>query len=261
MSFWQAILLGILQGLTEFLPISSSGHLALGQQFLDLGEVPIVFDLTLHAGTLLSVLIYFRRQLFEMLRSLWTPAMRDERRLIWLLFLGTLPIVVAGFTLKDPLEQVKHHPAAVSALLCVTGVMLLLPQWLARPTESGHSVRSALVMGVGQAFALLPGISRSGSTITAGLLAGVRPGLAAEFSFLLAVPAITGAIVLKADDLGNIPTSDLGPYLAGAFAAFLTGLFAVYAVLSLIRRGKFRYFGFYCLAIGTAGLVYFLALR
>ncbi len=172
MSILQAIVLGIVQGLTEFLPVSSSGHLALAQALMrdeSVGKIDITFDLALHVATLLAVLIYFRRKLFRLSAAVFDKTKTAERKLIFYLFLATLPIVAAGFTLKDPLENVKHHPVAVSALLCVTGLILFLPGWLKSRAENDHSVRSSLVMGVAQAFALLPGISRSGSTITAGL--------------------------------------------------------------------------------------------
>jgi undecaprenyl-diphosphatase len=174
-----------------------------------------------------------------------------------LLFLATLPIVAAGFTLKDPLEGMKENPVAVSGLLCVTGIILFIPGWIGARAKGDHSLRSSMIMGVAQAFALLPGISRSGSTITAGMAAGLKPHLAAEFSFLLAIPAIGGAMVLKMKDISSIPSEYLATYAAGMVAAFLTGLLAIYAVLKVIGRGKFAYFGFYCLAIGIGGLIYF----
>lgn len=260
MGYFDAILLGIIQGLTEFLPVSSSGHLALGQQLLGLKDVGIIFDLLLHGATLLSVLIYFHSKLFDLLRSLWQKDRTADRRLILLLFIGTLPIVIVGFTLKDPLEQVKNYPVVVSALLCLTGLILLVPGWVHRSKRAptgDHTVRSAIIMGIGQAFAILPGISRSGSTIAAGMLARVDPSRAAEFSFLLAIPAICGAIVLKSKDIAEIPQENLGPYLAGMAAAFVTGLAAVYAVLAAIRKGKFQYFAYYCITAGLAAVIFF----
>jgi undecaprenyl-diphosphatase len=259
-SFIVAIILGIVQGLTEFLPVSSSGHLALAQHLIpgfDVEEVGVVFDLLLHVATLMAVLIYFRKRLLSLLGAVFDKSRTEERRLIFLLFISTLPIVAVGFLFKDQVEGVKNHPVVVSALLCVTGLVLFIPGWLKSRADGDHSPRSAIIMGIGQAFALLPGISRSGTTIAAGMLAGVRPSLAAEFSFLLAIPAIGGAMVLKMKDLSSIPTDQLAPYAAGMVAAFITGLLAIYAVLAVVRRGKFAYFGFYCLAVGIGGLIYF----
>lgn len=262
MTYLQAIIYGIVQGLTEFLPVSSSGHLALSQELFSDEPVPIEFDLLLHLATLLAVLIFYRKKLWNLTTAVFDKSRTEDRKLIFLLFIATLPIVAAGFTLKDPLEQVKNYPIAVCGLLCVTGLILFIPGWLQKrakaATEQGHTLRSAIIMGLGQACALLPGISRSGSTIAAGMIAGVKPSKAADFSFLLAIPAICGALVLKRDDIGKVfETPALGAYLAGMIAAFVTGLFAIYAVLTLIRKGKFVYFGFYCLAVGIAGLIYF----
>jgi len=259
-SFFAAIILGIIQGLTEFLPVSSSGHLALTQHLIpgfDVEKTGVVFDLLLHVATLLAVLIFFRKRLYRLTCAVFDRQMVEERRLIFLLFIATLPIVIVGFLLKDQIENVKNYPVAVSALLCVTGLLLFIPGWVKGRAEHGHSTRSAILMGMGQAFAILPGISRSGSTIAVGMLAGVRPSLAAEFSFLLAIPAIGGAMVLKMKDLSSIPSENLAAYGAGMVAAFLTGLLAIYAVLAVIKRGKFAMFGFYCLFIGIGGLIYF----
>ena len=260
MSIFEAIILGIIQGLTEFLPVSSSGHLALAQHLIpgfDIEEVGVTFDLMLHIATLFAVLIYFRLKLLNLGFALFEKGRTAERRLIFLLIIATLPIVIAGFTFKDPLEQVKEYPVVVSALLCVTGLILFIPGWINARADRDHSLRSSVIMGIGQAFALLPGISRSGTTITAGMIAGVKPKLAAEFSFLLAVPAIGGAMVLKMKDISSISAGQAVPYAAGMLAAFFTGIIAIYAVLTLVGRGKFRYFGYYCIAVGIAGLIYF----
>ena len=259
MSFFQAILLGIVQGLTEFLPISSSGHLALGQEILGIEDIGVSFDLLVHGATLLAVLLYFRKRLWELTTTLWRPEAKGDRRMIFLLFLATLPIVAVGLFFKDHLEVVKNHPMAVAGLLCLTGLLLLLPDWLRRgsPPEGSMNPKRSLIMGLAQAFALLPGISRSGSTIALGMIAGVHPAKAAEFSFLMAIPAICGAIVLKSGDLAAIPDGQIGPYLAGMVAAFISGMAAIGGLLACIRRGRFRYFAYYCLFVGVAALIYF----
>jgi len=260
MSYLDAIILGIIQGLTEFLPVSSSGHLALGQHILGMTgtEGLFTFDLMLHAATLFTVLIYFRKKLFALLSSLWQKDRKEDHFLIFLLFIGTLPIVAIGFLFKDSVEHVAENPVTVSLLLCGTGLILLLPKWFKRTASTGNiTLRSAVIMGFGQALAILPGISRSGTTIATGILSGVAAPRAAEFSFLLAIPAITGAMVLKAKDISGISATDIGPYIAGMGAAFLFGLIAVYAVLASIRKGKFQYFAYYCIALGITGLIFF----
>ena len=259
MNYSDAIILGIIQGLTEFLPVSSSGHLAITQDImgLDAKDAPVIFDLLLHVATLLAVLIYFRKRLLRLTLALFNSKMQEERRLIMLLCVATCPIVVIGLSLKDSLEQVREHPAMVSLLLCLTGVILFVPRWVKASTSRTPDFRSSIIMGVAQALALLPGISRSGSTIAAGMAMGLRPALAAEFSFLLALPAISGATLLKVDEISSVPSGQSGIYLTGILAAFLTGLLAIYTVISSLRHGKFAYFGIYCITIGIAGLIYF----
>ncbi|MFP6872803.1 MAG: undecaprenyl-diphosphate phosphatase [Verrucomicrobiales bacterium] len=259
MNYSDAIILGIIQGLTEFLPVSSSGHLAIAQDVmgLDAKEAPVIFDLLLHVATLLAVLIYFRKRLFSLAAALFNSKRQEERRLIMLLCVATCPIVVIGLSLKDSLEQVREHPVMVSLLLCITGLILFVPGWVKTKSSRSPDFRSSIAMGLAQSLALLPGISRSGSTIAAGMAMGLRPALAAEFSFLLAVPAISGATLLKIDEISSVPLDQVAIYLTGILVAFLTGLFAIYTVISSLRHGKFAYFGIYCITIGIAGLIYF----
>ncbi|MCF6313671.1 MAG: undecaprenyl-diphosphate phosphatase [Verrucomicrobiales bacterium] len=257
MTLLQAIILGLVQGLTEFLPVSSSGHLALTSHYLEVENPGLTFEIVLHFGTLLSVLIYFWRPLWGMFRSLFNKEMKDERRMIGYLFIATLPAAVIGLTFKHQFEALSDKPVIVSLLLCVTGATLLLPRLF--PKKHGNdsmTLRTALIMGFGQAFAILPGISRSGSTIVSGLLSKVSPAKAAEFSFLLAVPAIGGAAVLALKDLEHIDASLAVPYAAGGLVSFVSGLIAVYAVLSSIRKGKFEYFAYYCIAVGLISFIY-----
>jgi undecaprenyl-diphosphatase len=262
MTYFQAILLGIIQGLTEFLPVSSSGHLVLGQGILGVKESGNAFEVMVHVGTLCSVLIYFRKQLFDLVLSLFDSSRTRERKVILGLFIATLPVVVVAFLFKDFIDSAFESPIIASAMLCVTGLILFLPSWLKTKTvhpdqPNPPTVGQSLVMGIAQAFAILPGISRSGSTITGGLISKVHPAAAAEFSFLMAIPAIVGGAVFKLKDITESTSLAWGPYLAGTAAAFLFGLIAVYLVLATIRRGKFQYFGYYCIALGLFGLFYF----
>lgn len=252
----QAVFLGLVQGFTEFLPVSSSGHLALASHFLKVENPGLTFEIVLHFGTLLSVVVYFWRQLWGLFLSLFNSEMKTERRQIGYLFIATLPAVVIGLSFKHQFESLSNQPRAVALLLCVTGGILLLPRLV--PKKSDHSVtlRSALIMGFGQALAILPGISRSGSTIVSGMLSGVNSSKAAEFSFLLAIPAISGAAILSLADLESIDASLAIPYLVGGVVSFISGLIAVYAVLSSIRKGKFEYFAYYCIAVGLIAFIY-----
>lgn len=266
MSFVEAIILGLVQGLTEFLPVSSSGHLVLSQEILGVEDQGVTFEILVHFGTLLSVLIYFWKPLWRMILSIIPPFKEEfakERRMIGYLALASVPAGLVGFSpLKDVFEGTYEKPAVVGLLLIVTGVILFLPRLFAkrlakRQEKNEVGVKSAIIMGVGQAFAILPGVSRSGATIVSGMMAGVKSSSAAEFSFLMAIPAIAAASFLEARKLSEIDAALLMPYLAGALVAFLSGLIAIYSVLAAIRRGKFEFFGVYCVVAGLAAFLFF----
>ncbi len=257
MSYVDAVVLGIIQGLTEFLPVSSSGHLVLSQKLMGVDDPGVSFEILVHVATLLSVLIYFRGQVISMVRSLFDRSLQEARRLILFIVVGTLPAVVVGLVLKEYIEAAFESPAMASAMLIVTGLILLGTRWATRHTRP-LNVGRALLIGVAQALAILPGISRSGSTIAAGMLLGVPPRMAAEYSFLLAIPAIAGAAVLDIKDLSTLPAVNIGPYFVGSAVAFVVALAAVYLVLEAVRRGHFEWFGYYCLAAGGLGLYLFL---
>jgi len=261
MNFLEAIVLGLVQGLTEFLPVSSSGHLVLTQRFLGVDDPGVTFEILVHFGTLLSVVIYFWKPLWRIFLAILPPFRSDlarERRLFGYLIIASIPAGIVGFSpLKDGFESVYEKPATVALLLLVTGALLLLPRMLARRGKEPVRAPSALAMGIGQAFAILPGISRSGATIVSGMLAGTKSSDAAEFSFLMAVPAIAAATLLEAKDLDTIDMSLLTNYLAGAVVAFLSGLAAIYTVLESIRRGKFEWFALYCFAAGIGCFCWF----
>ncbi|MDF1850056.1 MAG: undecaprenyl-diphosphate phosphatase [Verrucomicrobiales bacterium] len=265
MSFLEAIILGLVQGLTEFLPVSSSGHLVLTQEFLGVKDKGVTFEILVHFGTLLSVVIYFWKPLWRMCLSILPPFKEEyakDRRMIGFLALASVPAAFVGFSpLKDLFEGAYDRPAMVGIFLIITGLILFLPRVIRKMTKEREGTeigwKAALAMGVGQAFAILPGISRSGSTIVSGMLAGAKSGAAAEFSFLMAIPAIAAATLLEARKLESLDASLLGPYFAGAAIAFLSGLIAIFTVLAAIRRGKFEYFGIYCLIAGTVAFFYF----
>jgi len=270
MDIWKAIVVGIVQGLAEFLPISSSGHIVLTQYLLGIREVggvhqpDLSFEIILHLGTLVSVLIFFRASLWSLVKCLYTPAMIEERKMILWLAVATLPAVVAALLFKDFFDSVPGKPTMVSGLLILTGLILFVPRLV---KNSGDKVgfRSCLIMGVGQALAILPGVSRSGSTIAAGLISGVKAERAAEFSFLMSIPAIAGGFVLTMKDQMEQTGSFGGalkecfnvPYVAGAIAAAVVGLFAIYVVMGAVKRGKLEYFSYYCFVAGITGMIWF----
>lgn len=264
MSIWEAVIVGIVQGLAEFLPISSSGHIVLTQFLLGIDEADLAFEVILHLGTLVSVLIFFRNSLWALCRSLWTADMKEERMMIFWLGVATVPAVVAYKFFGKEFDAAYTNPVLVSGLLIVTGLVLFVPRFI-KGSLSKIGAKSSLLMGVGQALAILPGISRSGSTIAAGLVSGVKAEKAAEFSFLMSIPAIGGGFILtlkkRADEMdswGNAIDSCMDKsYLCGALASAVVGLLAIYLVMGAVKKGKLEYFSYYLFAAGIAGMIYF----
>ncbi|MBN1918572.1 MAG: undecaprenyl-diphosphate phosphatase [Verrucomicrobia bacterium] len=252
----KAVLLGIIQGLTEFLPVSSSGHLVIFQDLFGFNEHSLMLDVFLHAGTLMPVFIVFRRDI----AALFTT----RRPWIWLIAAGTVPIVVVGALFYEPLTRAFASSRLVGALLLFNGAILLAGSRLGRTgaTRSAGWLHAGAV-GLAQAVAILPGISRSGSTISTGLATGLDREDAARFSFLLAIPAILLAL---AHDLWKafngaepIGSGVWGPIAAGTVAAAIVGYGALRLLLAVVRRRKLAPFGWYCLAVGAAVLVFHCA--
>jgi undecaprenyl-diphosphatase len=257
MTYLEAAILGVIQGLTEFLPVSSSGHLVLAEALLGVHPPGVTFEVVVHLGTLLAVLVYFRSRIIELVRSVFDSKMKKSRAFLGYLILGTIPAGVIGVAFRGFFEAAFDSPVMAAVMLLVTGLILLSTRFAPKKKQPTTALRAFLI-GLGQAVAILPGISRSGSTISAGLLLGVKPAEAAEFSFLLAVPAIGGAAVLSLDDLSQLPADQMGQYGLGLVVSFVVALGAVYLVLESIRRGKFEYFAYYCFAAGAVGLYLFV---
>lgn len=281
MDLLRAILLGIVQGATEFLPISSSGHLVLVPWLLSWPEPGLVFDAIVHWGTLVAVLVYFRDDLSALVTA-GLAILRDrrlnpdpERRLVWLIILGTIPAVVAGFLFKDFFESLFARPNWAASFLLVTGLLLAASERqhhrrggsdanenetgvrLASPLRAGSlPIAGVLVIGVAQAIAIAPGVSRSGATIAAGLMVGLSRRESARFSFLLATPAILGAGVLQLVDLAQSGTASVqAPALiAGFLVAAGTGYLAIRFLLDYVRRHTLYLFAVYCWIAGLLGL-------
>jgi len=256
MTLSQALFLGALQGATEFLPVSSSGHLAIAQHFLPGFDQPgVLFDVMLHVGTMVAVAIYFHRELSALLAS---PFRRGEdarlqQRLLFLLIAGSVPTAIIGLTFQDFFVGLFDNIFVVSSMLLVTGALLFAAERFRQGgrKEGELALSDALVVGAVQGCAIIPGISRSGSTIAALLLKGVDGETAARFSFLLAVPAVLGAALLSAGELGEVATEYIPLYLAGTATAFLTGLLSIHLLLAVIRRRRLLYFAVYCWLAGV----------
>ncbi len=247
---FDAILWGLIQGLTEFLPVSSSGHLILIPDLLGREPPDLVTSAALHLGTRVAVLIYFRSDIMEVLRFT-----AEGKRLLRFLVIGTIPVVILGLALAGPLEEMAEYPRLVAVAVMVTGVILLgsrlLPAGSRRQQETGDA--DAATIGLAQAFALIPGISRSGSTIVAGQARRFEGREAASLAFLLGIPAIAGAGLLSVLDLaGGDGGGGLTPeLLVGMVVAGLSGYAAIAFLLRLIPRIGLTPFGVYCLAFGA----------
>ncbi len=255
-----------MQGLTEFFPISSSAHLVLVPHFLKWAIPPLLFDVALHAGTLIAVLVFFWEDIIKLFTS--------DRRLFLLLLVACVPTGVIGFLFKGFFESLFENPKGVSALLLVTGLLLFIAS---RKQSTVHSPQStaeeknpstvdrrlstisfvdALWIGFAQGCAIAPGISRSGATISTGILRGISADQAARFSFLLSIPAILGALAFKIKDF-NSQLSTLNPqlYLIGGIAASVSGYIAIKVVFKALKTNKFKFFAYYCWLVGIIGLI------
>ena len=272
LSNWQALVLGIVQGATELLPISSSGHLILvpwlfGWEFLEQNEAfNQTFDVALHLGTLVAVIAYFWRDVIVLvvawLRSVGRRSVetRDER-LAWIVAIATVPAAVVGAAGESAIQEHLGEPWQIAILLAVFGVVLWVVDHLAPQDRQAHELggRRALAIGVAQSLALAPGVSRSGVTITAGRLFGLTRDEAARFSFLLLIPIVFGAALLKGVTdvvLGDLPAGWEGPFLVGTIAAAGSGLIAIWGLLGYVRRHDYSVFAIYRLIV--AGVVLLL---
>ena len=258
MSWWESVVLGIIQGATEFLPVSSSGHLVIGQALLGLRIPGVFFEVAVHVATLLSVLVVYRGRVGTLVRGCCVERDPESWRYVGLLALATVPAGLVGVLWKDDVEALFEDPAVVGVALIVTGALLFSTRWALRRAEREHfTVGVALAVGCAQAFALVPGISRSGSTVVTALWLGVAPVEAAAFSFLMSIPAIGGAAVLSVPEL-----LETGPgvspvvLLLGAVAAAITGVLAIRTFVVMLKNRSFPAFAWYCWAAGAAFLIW-----
>jgi undecaprenyl-diphosphatase len=256
MTWWDAILLGLVQGLTEFLPVSSSGHLVVAEAAVGLRTPGVIVEVTLHVATLVAVAIVYWRRITE----LAVGAVRGARAAwsaIGLLALASVPAGIVGVLFQDWFERVFDSLLFVGVDFLVTGFILWSTRAAAMGTREQPSPGGATAIGLAQAAAILPGISRSGSTVAAGMWAGVDPVRAAEFSFLMAMPAIAGAAVLQLPDLRQGAVSvGAGPLAVSFLVALVSGVFAIRLLVRLLARRAFHQFAPYCWAIGIATLVW-----
>jgi len=263
MSWLQALILGLLQGLTEFLPVSSSGHLAIGKALLGVeASEDIVFEVVVHAATVLATIIVFRRQIFGLLKGLLHFRYNDETDYILKICVSMIPVFIVGVFFKDQVEALFGSLAVVGAALIATAALLFFSDRkiqadsTAPLKRNGLSFRQAFLIGLGQACAVIPGLSRSGTTISAGLLCGAKREVVAQFSFLMVLVPILGETFLDVvgGDMASTTTGALA-LATGFVSAFVSGLFACKLMIALVKKAKLKWFALYCVIVGSAVLV------
>ncbi|SFL64050.1 undecaprenyl-diphosphatase [Methanobrevibacter olleyae] len=269
MEILQAIIIGLVQGLTEFLPVSSSAHLIFAQQALGVSDVGLAFYVLLHVGTLVAVIIYFFHDIVEMIKGFilslidlkngrFIPELKKNpyKKLAWLTILATIPVGIVGILFNDIIEEIFTGLTIPALLLLITGCLLYASQRMnsGKIDVTNLTIKEALFMGCGQALAVLPGLSRSGTTIAAGLFAGLDKEFAAKFSFILSIPAILGAALVKLKDLGGA-NIELSACIAGFIVAVISGYFAISFLLKIVRERSLDIFAYYCWIVGIIVLV------
>lgn len=271
MDAMQAVMLGIIQGLTEFLPISSSGHLVLFQRLFGITEPALFFNISVHVGTLLAVILFFRKEIQNIIGALIGGTGRvvrkeaglgeimaeDDVRMGVLIVVGSVPTAILGLLFHEAADLLFSSVAIVGWMLIVTGTFLWITRWVSKEGEGmeGLATRNAFIIGTVQGLAILPGISRSGATISAGLFLGLNRETAARYSFLLSIPAILGAEMLALKDVTSETAGVNLTTLAGAVTAAITGYCALVFLLFVIRKGRLHMFAPYCWLVGAGALI------
>lgn len=248
MSLFQAIFLAIVQGLTEFLPVSSSGHLVLFQKIFGIDEPPVFFDILLHLGTLGAILFFFKNEIIDLIVNF-----RKRIKIWFLIIIGSIPAVITGYFLNSKISEIFGSIELVGVMWIIFGLLLLSLKFVKNKTnkEKLHEISfvDAFVVGLFQATALFPGISRSGSTVTGGLLKKLSPSNAFTFSFLLSIPAILGAVILKVKEIKMLDVN-VGLCLLSMIIAGIIGFFILRVLKKILVSEKFYFFGIYCFVLG-----------
>ena len=262
MNTLQAILLGIVQGITEFLPVSSSGHLQIAKELLGVElKENLTFDVALHAGTVLSTIVVLWSEIQRLLRGLFSRRFNEEQAYVLKLLLSMIPIGIVGFLLKDQLNAMLESPgilAIVGAMLLLTAALLAFAYYAKPRQKETISYRDAFIIGLAQACAAMPGLSRSGSTIATGLLLGNKKTAVAQFSFLMVLIPILGETFLQAVSGELTAGVDGGVLAAGFIASFITGCLACKFMLEVVKRGKLIWFALYCAAVGIVSILSYI---
>lgn len=266
MNFFHSIFLGILQGITEFLPISSSGHLVIFQKIFKFGEPPIFFDTIVHLGTAFAIFVFLKNKIFEILKGV-IKELKERKigqylNLIFFLVLASIPISIVGFLLQDKIDEIFNSLFLLSISFFITAIILFATTLSKKRKKSIKKITlfDSLFVGTFQALAILPGVSRSGSTISAGLFRNLREKDAFDFSFFLGFIAILGASILQLTKINLISKNEISASIIGFLFSFIAGFFALKILKPILEKGKFHYFGYYCLIIGIVCLFLFFKL-
>lgn len=257
MGIGEAMILGIIQGVTEWLPISSSGHLVIAQQLFGI-EVPLIYDIMLHLGTLIALFIVFWKEIVDMIRALFTFDTKNPSfRFALFILIASIPTAIIGFLFQDLFASFFTSLLVVGIGLLITGTLLFFSRFV--DGNKPLTLWRAISVGIVQGIAIIPGISRSGITITTGLFQGIEREVAAKFSFLLSIPAVGGAFLLRITDLKTVPSQDYLPYLLSGFVAMVVGYYSLKLLLQIVIKRKFHMFCWYCWPVGLLTLlVHFL---
>ncbi|MEA4868906.1 Undecaprenyl-diphosphatase [bioreactor metagenome] len=259
MSTLEAIVLGLVQGLTEFLPVSSSGHLVIGKELLGIDSSGVAFEVVVHAATVLSTLVAFRKDILELLSGVLKFKMNGQTIYVFKILISMVPVFIVGMFLKDHVEALFGDGTIVVGIALLVTSFLLYLSGVLKPKEKGITFRNALIIGVAQSVAVIPGLSRSGATISTGLLLGARREDIAKFSFLMVLVPILGEAFLELVS-GGFASESTGigvlPLAAGFLAAFTSGLFACKAMIALVKKTKLKGFALYCAILGVIAIIY-----
>jgi len=259
MSWIEALILGLLQGLTEFLPVSSSGHLEVGKALLGINsENNLVFTIVVHGATVLSTIVVFRNEIWELLKGIFSFEWSESNQYVVKIIISMIPIAIAGIFFKDYVEELfnNHHILLLVGFMLLITASLLGFTYYSKQKDKEISYRDAFIIGLAQTFAILPGVSRSGSTIATGLFLGNKKSEVAKFSFLMVLVPILGENILGFFD-GTFSTQqavEILPLVIGFCAAFLSGLLACSWMIKIVKKGKLIYFAIYCLIIGLIAI-------
>ncbi len=271
MDIFQAVILGVIQGLTEFLPVSSSGHLVIFQRVFGLSEPELFFDISVHIGTLAAVFIYFRMEIRDIVISFFrfvtmlaknkvSLSRYSEKREVktaFLIIAGSIPTAIIGIIFHTIADTLFSSVSLVGFMLIITGLILWRTRSIQKIDQDNidFSFKEALIIGLIQGLAVIPGISRSGSTIAVGLFLGLNRETAASFSFLLSIPAIIGAAILTLKDVSELSLLQIGPILSGVLTSFVVGYIALMLLMHFVKKGRLFIFAPYCWFVGVTALI------